>query len=362
MPTPAINAPLSAEAAERLLNSSDPDRIAEWNQKHSLCLHPPSWRTTGAIEPGRGLTIQSQEGSTNLHDVRLCDLDFGPVFSLANCFALKAALDHVVAKKVIIESCTFKHCVFRNLSWNAATIVDCTFESCIFLNCAFAHASLIRSRFSGLVNTDLRLSCEMKKCDFSYTDLQGTEFTGIAVTECAFDYSITDSRTLLSLDHLDGTTSFVGMSFSSARIAPSTRSRISLAIQRSFWQSVFDDPHRRVRSCLWRAFWFLFGYGFDLRRLVVSAMTTLGLLSILVHIASQHCAFQHIVDGKMTCLTLPQSFHFVILTMIAPDFSDITASPGSLPGTLLVLLISATGYLFLAALVARLTTIANWPE
>lgn len=350
---------LTADEAETLLNSGGLDEIRRWNHLHAAGCHPRSW-SRGSEEYGRGLTIRPDD-RTNLHNVHFRNLDFGPVLSLSNCSASEAMFESVAAVKVAFETCTFYRCVFKNLSWHQAAINDCEFDSCIFLNCDFSSASLARSRFHGFVHDDLHLSCNFKQCNFTGCELQGAELNGLAVVTCKFDYSQTDSRTLLMLDHLDARTSFVGMSFSAARIAPSTRSQISLAIQRSFWHSVFADRERGLCRHLWRLFWFLFGYGFDLRRLLTTATISILFFSLFVGIASRYSAFQQ-NDGSTTPIPPSQCVSFVISTMTTLGFTDITPAPTSVLGHSLVICMFALGYILFAALIARLTTIANWPE
>ena len=73
-----------------------------------------------------------------------------------------------------VDSVTFAHCTFLNLSFKRATITGCAFSDCIFVGCYFRRSTLA-SAFTG---------CRFIDCDFSHVAVLGASFKYSRFREC----------------------------------------------------------------------------------------------------------------------------------------------------------------------------------
>lgn len=80
-----------------------------------------------------------------------------------------------------IDSGTFQHCVFVNISFKQATISHIAFSDCTFVRCYFRKTAIESCSFNG---------CKFVECDFPKLILKDCKFQYCKFKDCAISYSI----------------------------------------------------------------------------------------------------------------------------------------------------------------------------
>lgn len=266
--------------------------------------------------------------------------------------------------------CVYVRCEFVGIEHAYAKVENCDFLGCVFTSCAFDHTRFKNTKFLPDASP-LKRPCVLMNCSFTFSDLRETEFISAEVRGGSFSYSITNATTLLSLDILGLDTSFDGIVHRMARVPQSTQSTISLSLRGAYWDSYYRMQLRKpylsgiFALVFWRTYWWIFGYELSLYRQAIVSIATTACFTLMVRIGAVYYSMFPMVSVSDEPLLLFRCLYFVTVTMTTLGYGDILPTRGSeyeIVEMSLVIAMVLAGYTLFGTLIARLVTLAHWPD